>query len=611
VVSSKYRSLALDAAEDEKEGRRIIGHVLKDEMEEDHTSASETGDDGCDDYDDSNEGWDYEIVPFSVKDRNQEAVASTSTNDNNNSADSLKKDKLVCEVCLPVKKRFYSVATLCQHLHQSHSDLPKTFFCNFPSCDDGFGTSIQFEEHFRNHLRDTFKGAKLGCRFCPRTFLSTKRKQEHEEEHHKDSKRKGGKFSSSSKKGKFVCNTCGKLYPSSSSLRHHERAGHGRLVYCEICPPERNYRSHDRLLIHILKEHENDPTRKILECPKCPKRFATKFMMKRHFEGHLIETEKPLFCEICEKRFASTEGETLSEHIASHSKGYEKPPKRFKCSKCPREFGSPKSTALYRHERKYHPELLIHGCHLCDRRYSIKEFLETHLKIHDPKGPYVCLVCCSRYGSRLIEGGYPFDNGELLDAHLKKHTGENCKVCEECGEKFDNKNTLLHHMSKVHGAERKFACDVCDKRYPTSNDLSAHVRSTHDLIGKPREPRPCPECDQVFYSRSSIKNHIRRVHRQAERKVCEQCGKTLRSGVALRDHMNMHEGIKNFACGWCEKRFVRKDELTLHTYTHTGEKPHKCYICGRGFTQRHSMKTHIKTHEKNGTWIPPPDGAKI
>jgi len=605
VFSSRYSPILMDDDDDD-----AIEQALKDEaLGVDEESDADDSDDFEEDDDDKDEDWETESDED--EERSKKRRRKKKQTDDSSIKDQTEvegKKRIVCEFCGPLSKRFWSVTALINHLEQKHSGETKSHSCTYPSCNDSFPTSIQLDEHFRRHLRDWFKIPQLSCRFCPMRFTTAKRRENHETQQHKNST-DGSQSSNSKSSNKFVCSICGKLYPSYKSLKHHENTGHGRMVFCEICPPDKNYRSHDRLLAHILSEHENEPSKKFIQCPKCPSKFATKFLMKKHFEGHLMEADKPLSCLTCEKRFAATESDALAAHVKAHEAGYEKPQTKYKCAKCPREFAAVQKTQLYRHERKHHPELLIHTCQECDRRYSVKEFLDTHMKIHDKNGPYVCLVCCSRYGSRLVQGGYPFETGELLDIHLKKHTGENYKICEVCGEKFETQNILLHHMSKVHGAERKYACNLCEKRYPTPSDLSAHVRSSHEQRWRKQDPLKCPECDSVFFNKPSLRNHVRRVHRQAERKVCEQCGKTLRSGVALRDHMNMHEGIKNFVCEWCDKRFVRKDELVMHTYIHTGFKPHKCYICQKGFTQRHSMKTHMKVHERNGTWIPKPPDA--
>ena len=42
---------------------------------------------------------------------------------------------------------------------------------------------------------------------------------------------------------------------------------------------------------------------------------------------------------------------------------------------------------------------------------------------------------------------------------------------------------------------------------------------------------------------------------------CQICGKEV---VNLKDHLKVHDGLKQFKCEYCEKEFKRKHELTAH-----------------------------------------------
>ncbi|KAL0930160.1 C2H2 type zinc finger domain protein [Colletotrichum truncatum] len=54
----------------------------------------------------------------------------------------------------------------------------------------------------------------------------------------------------------------------------------------------------------------------------------------------------------------------------------------------------------------------------------------------------------------------------------------------------------------------------------------------------------------------------------------------------------------NFECGYCRRRFTKKEHLKRHERAHTGAKPFKCAICERSFSRGDVLSRHVKGHRK-------------
>eukprot|EP00186_Timspurckia_oligopyrenoides_P002877 CAMPEP_0182446652 /NCGR_PEP_ID=MMETSP1172-20130603/4326_1 /TAXON_ID=708627 /ORGANISM="Timspurckia oligopyrenoides, Strain CCMP3278" /LENGTH=609 /DNA_ID=CAMNT_0024642605 /DNA_START=69 /DNA_END=1898 /DNA_ORIENTATION=- len=115
----------------------------------------------------------------------------------------------------------------------------------------------------------------------------------------------------------FDCLTCGKQFPSRFNLKRHEMSMHSnerpfeceiclssfkvkdhltqhvkvahntdklQLFKCHLCIRETTFRTKSNLIRHVKETHEN---LRPFECPKCPKKFRSKFSLSRHLASNL------------------------------------------------------------------------------------------------------------------------------------------------------------------------------------------------------------------------------------------------------------------------------------------------------------------------------------
>ncbi|XP_065075757.1 zinc finger protein 62 homolog [Ochlerotatus camptorhynchus] len=85
---------------------------------------------------------------------------------------------------------------------------------------------------------------------------------------------------------------------------------------------------------------------------------------------------------------------------------------------------------------------------------------------------------------------------------------------------------------------------------------------------------------------------------------CEFCGKFFKFRATLKQHEQIHYGIKEFECEICYRRFLHKGTLKVHLRLHTGEMPYKCPHCPKQFRGQTALDCHVFRHTKQGTKCP-------
>ena len=69
----------------------------------------------------------------------------------------------------------------------------------------------------------------------------------------------------------------------------------------------------------------------------------------------------------------------------------------------------------------------------------------------------------------------------------------------------------------------------------------------------------CNTCNAVFSNALDLKKH-RKVHWSKEMRVCPICAKSFGPNYYTR-HLKQHEGVKNYKCDKCDKKFFFLDQL--------------------------------------------------
>ena len=163
--------------------------------------------------------------------------------------------------------------------------------------------------------------------------------------------------------------------------------------------------------------------------------------------------------------------------------------------------------------------------------------------------------------------------------------------CSTCGTNFGLKEHLQRHIKDVHQLARPFPCPDCGQSFARKADMERHRASVHQGVRYPCTWRPPPgdpeelthSCDKSFSTKDHLSRHIRMVHTQRYRIICEICDDqgVLRSfydNLALKRHklskhpreyeVELQEYNNNhpYVCKYsrCKKRFKTEVERSRH-----------------------------------------------
>ena len=104
-----------------------------------------------------------------------------------------------------------------------------------------------------------------------------------------------------------------------------------------------------------------------------------------------------------------------------------------------------------------------------------------------------CKICLKKFSKK-----------DGLKSHSRVHTGEKPFECKICFKSFSQLSTLKRHIDAIHNdGSKPFKCELCTKpRYfNTKNNLKRHMKYH-------QEPKlKCYFCCKKFYERRSLKNH--------------------------------------------------------------------------------------------------------
>lgn len=201
------------------------------------------------------------------------------------------------------------------------------------------------------------------------------------------------------------CLECGKMFSSKKTFRYHW---------------------------NVLHKGQNR-----YPCPRCGKVYQWKSNLGRHLRSHKARDSGELYCEACDKRFASVA--TYKQHLRVSRQHVSESDFNFMCNECGMKFVS--KTRLRDHIDWEHLKKIKFKCQLCHKPFKCHTSLYVHMQnVHANKEKDLCHVC-----------GKAYQSAAKLRYHIvAMHTGETPYQCAQCRVSFGWYSSLYRHVREVH-----------------------------------------------------------------------------------------------------------------------------------------------------------------
>lgn len=177
-----------------------------------------------------------------------------------------------------------------------------------------------------------------------------------------------------------------------------------------------------------------------------------------------------------------------------------------------------------------------------------------------------------------------------LVTHILGHSGIKPHACTRCGKLFKQLSHLHTHML-THQGTRPHKCQVCHKAFTQTSHLKRHMMQHSDI-----KPYNCRICGRGFAYPSELKAHESK-HESGRENICVECGLDFPTLAQLKRHLTTHRGPIQYNCTECDKTFQYPSQLQNHMMKHKDIRPYICTECGMEFVQPHHLKQHSLTHK--------------
>ncbi|XP_018568013.1 uncharacterized protein LOC108908457 [Anoplophora glabripennis] len=417
----------------------------------------------------------------------------------------------------------------------------------------------------------------------------------------------------------LTCRECAKIFTTLEGLRCHKRIHTGEMYKCKQCD-----KAYTRLN-HLQRHEQSHTRRKVHVCRICSKTLTRMEHLKRHLVTHL--REKPFSCNTCNRGF------NRIEHLQNHTPRC-KGDIVYPCNICNKAFNRVDSLEVHKtmHDNQQ-PELptIENLDNIEDHYYQIDQDADAvfsdHSDIDDCFEPQVEVTesLDDDHIKEVAEMGLPDEESNASEAsvaggdkdndidssldktveNIENEEGEDNKdvKVEDSLEEVENFPVDDDNIADVVNDVGEDSCDSADSEYLPKKLVSPKIKRGR---GRPRKnpdapPRPRVKVPGRGRGRPPTKG-VKKEEKDEEygEFPCPACQEMFNTMSSLDKHARIkHEGLKVHKCNVCKKEFSRANHLKRHVTSHSSVKPFRCHVCTKSFNRRDHLNQHQKLHERS------------
>lgn len=165
-------------------------------------------------------------------------------------------------------------------------------------------------------------------------------------------------------------------------------------------------------------------------------------------------------------------------------------------------------------------------CRMCEKSYTSKYNLITHILGHNGIKPHGCHLC-----------GKLFKQLSHLHTHLLTHQGMRPHKCQVCHKAFTQTSHLKRHMMQHSDVKPyRYAFRGAAPSFSVSLDRGVFLLTPFFFL-----PSSCRVCGRGFAYPSELRAHELK-HEKGQENVCVECGLDFPTLAQLKRHLTAHRG---------------------------------------------------------------------
>ncbi|XP_026105000.1 zinc finger and BTB domain-containing protein 41-like [Carassius auratus] len=171
---------------------------------------------------------------------------------------------------------------------------------------------------------------------------------------------------------------------------------------------------------------------------------------------------------------------------------------------------------------------------------------------------------------------------------------DDCEEKEEDDDEEDDDDGVSWSETNGSGENEENRCHVCDLTFSSLFLLREHL-NMHTGV----RPYRCDECGKQFCQLVNYRTHLR-SHSQKASIHCRVCSNVFETEEQLQQHLDTNHFEKEFyQCDFCKQIFTDLDVCKAHVEAHRQQaKRHLCLKCGTSFRLRNSLLRHLEWHSR-------------